>query len=266
MYIYLITNLVNDKKYVGQTIQIPQKRWNEHRWLASNNKTQQYIHKALRKYGVDNFKFEVIDECSSHDELNEAEIEWITRYDTFLGEGYNMTLGGMSLLGYSHTQETKDKISVANKGNTYCLGKKLLEDTKEKIRQKALGRTHSEETKQNMSEQRKGERGSFYGKSHTDESNEKNRQSHLGKKASNETKKKMSDMRKGKNNSNYGKRGGQASGAKKVIKIDIDTKEIIECFFSLIDAASSVNTNPTYLSKFCRNKELTFKGFYWRYM
>lgn len=92
-YIYLITNKVNGKMYVGQTSKTPEYRFKLH--VEDSYKSDRYnsiLHKAIRKYGEHNFKIDTLEECSIA-ELNDKEIYWITKLDTF-NSGYNMTLGG----------------------------------------------------------------------------------------------------------------------------------------------------------------------------
>lgn len=111
MFIYTITNLVNGKQYVGQTIQFPAiKRWKRH--IADVYKLDTILYRALRKYGIEKFSFKVIDSCLSNEELNEAEIDWIEALNTFRGDGYNMTSGGDS---YIMSEEQKKKISASLK-------------------------------------------------------------------------------------------------------------------------------------------------------
>lgn len=92
--IYKITNLINNKVYIGQSIQLKE-RWQQH--LTSKKKY--IIYEAFKKYGIENFSFEVIEYCSP-DNLNEREKYWISYYHSFIGDpechGYNMTLGGDS--------------------------------------------------------------------------------------------------------------------------------------------------------------------------
>lgn len=92
--IYLITNLINNKKYVGQTIQKPETRFNYHLNYASKNYniSNMPISKAINKYGRNNFIFEILETCSESD-LNERESYYIKKYDSF-HSGYNATLGG----------------------------------------------------------------------------------------------------------------------------------------------------------------------------
>ncbi len=90
-YIYSITNLTNNKQYIGLTLQSnPYDRWKKHVYDSKNSNYP--IHCAIRKYGVDNFKFRIIEECSDVI-VEEKEIFYIEKYDTYYN-GYNATLGG----------------------------------------------------------------------------------------------------------------------------------------------------------------------------
>ena len=85
--IYKVTNKINGKVYIGQSVDIG-RRWCEH----MNAKDDIYFHKAIQKYGVENFEWEVIEQCKKKD-LDEREIYWIEYYDSF-NKGYNCTKGG----------------------------------------------------------------------------------------------------------------------------------------------------------------------------
>ena len=92
--IYKITNKINQKSYIGQSTNI-EKRWNNH--LSSVNNTLDHcynypIYRAMRKYGTDNFSFEVLETCCV-ELLDEREQYWISYYDTY-ENGYNQTIGG----------------------------------------------------------------------------------------------------------------------------------------------------------------------------
>lgn len=94
-YIYKITNNINGKSYIGQTKHFYEYRWNEHkcRYLNKNSKAYNIsLYRAFRKYGINNFLFEVIEECDISN-LNKREMFWIKHFNTFDG-GYNETLGG----------------------------------------------------------------------------------------------------------------------------------------------------------------------------
>lgn len=95
-HIYLITNQVNNKKYVGKTTKLnPYDRWREHKNTANLNNKQAKsmpVLRAIRKYGVDNFTFTLIEECPD-ETVNDRERYYIQEYNT-TNYGYNITLGG----------------------------------------------------------------------------------------------------------------------------------------------------------------------------
>lgn len=92
--IYKITNLQNGKIYIGQAVDI-NRRWSEHKSHSFSPNHISYnfaIHRAIRKYGIKGFSFEVLEECDES-QLNEREIYWIQKFDS-KNCGYNMTDGG----------------------------------------------------------------------------------------------------------------------------------------------------------------------------
>lgn len=105
--IYLILNRINGHKYVGQTRQSLQTRWKAHLTEARSYPTRP-LYYAINKYGADKFTIKVLEECPV-DRLNEREVYWIGKLNTFLSaEGYNATAGGDF---FEHTEETKQKIA-----------------------------------------------------------------------------------------------------------------------------------------------------------
>lgn len=93
-YIYKITNSVNDKVYIGQTIKKPNNRLTEHIYVATHPSIdcKSKLHAAMRKHGVEAFRIETVEVCDVS-ELNDREIYWIDKYDSYRN-GYNNTLGG----------------------------------------------------------------------------------------------------------------------------------------------------------------------------
>lgn len=89
--IYKITNLINGKVYIGQSTNIKH-RWKEHIQEAKNGIKKYALYNAMRKYGVENFSFEIIEECLE-EELDKKEVSYIEKYNSYYG-GYNSTLGG----------------------------------------------------------------------------------------------------------------------------------------------------------------------------
>lgn len=91
-FIYRITNLINHKSYIGKTeYGNPEKRWNEHkRDMRKDRCKDRALYRAMRKYGVDNFRFEILEET---DNPCDRERFYIKKFNTF-HYGYNMTRGG----------------------------------------------------------------------------------------------------------------------------------------------------------------------------
>ncbi len=143
MFVYLITNIVNGKRYVGQTIHTLEWRWKQH--LKKGKFTA--LRNAINKYGADKFIIESICEPPTIELMNEFEQEYIQRYCTMSPNGYNLTTGGERP---SPSQETRAKQSHAQ------LGKKQSQETKLKRAVALLGQKRSEETKRKMAEAQKG--------------------------------------------------------------------------------------------------------------
>lgn len=91
--IYKITNTLNNKCYIGQSIDI-KIRWIQHIYEGKRNNPQGKLYSAIFKEGIENFSFEVIEECPLDEKiLNEKERYWIEYYNSF-NKGYNSTKGG----------------------------------------------------------------------------------------------------------------------------------------------------------------------------
>ena len=122
MWIYKITNIQNNKVYIGQTIRPIKDRFHRHINDALNNVIDTHFARAIRKYGKESFKIEEIDTATSQDELTQKEQYWIQYYNS-VQEGYNET----------------DAISKCG-GNTYQFKtEEEMEVIKAKIRQSKLG-------------------------------------------------------------------------------------------------------------------------------
>jgi len=145
----------SDKKYYGQTFHDFKSRKGRHFLEAINRDCQYAFHRALRKYGFENFKWEIIEKYSFDNEeqlittLNDREIYWIEKDKTYMPEfGYNMKIGGFN---GRHCQETKDK-----------------------IRKKLLGVKHSSERRKHESESHIGQTAWNKGKKCTQFAGENN--------------------------------------------------------------------------------------------
>lgn len=105
-YIYLIKNNVNNKVYVGQTKNHTKRKAGH--FYAARCGVLYPLYCSIRKHGVENFSFEVIEECDD-DLANEREQFWVAKYDSFNQEkGYNLTSGGKAL--FKHTEKTRSII------------------------------------------------------------------------------------------------------------------------------------------------------------
>jgi group I intron endonuclease len=90
MIVYLVTNTINGKRYVGQTSQSLERRW----FLHQHRKSCKALHSAINKYGAENFTIEVLFSPPTREQAGELEIEYIDRYNTKAPNGYNLTQGG----------------------------------------------------------------------------------------------------------------------------------------------------------------------------
>lgn len=113
MLVYLLTNKMTDKKYVGITGQLLSARWQRHRMDARTG-FKSYLCRALRKYGPENFSLEVIATASNRADLQKLEIEYIEKLNTRSPNGYNMTIGGDGR-HEPHSDETRKKMSEAHR-------------------------------------------------------------------------------------------------------------------------------------------------------
>jgi hypothetical protein len=145
LIIYKITNNINNKVYIGQTIRDLETRLKEHR-----RKKHCMMYKAFNKYGYENFTAEVIDTADTIEELNEKEMYWISYYDsTNKDKGYNLCEGGGNTKGYHHTEESKTKMSQNTKkkfgADNHFYGMHHTEETRDKMRQSWIIRKESGE-------------------------------------------------------------------------------------------------------------------------
>lgn len=175
-YLYKITNHAdNDKIYIGQTIN-PKRRWNNHK--AKAGKADEYISRAIFKYGVENFVFEVIAQCLTDVDTNFTEIQLIEQYHSCDKQfGYNIREGGEGGgKGLVHTEEWKQAKSESMQGEKHPM----------------YGKRHTEETKQLIKQSRAKQTMAPW----TDERREKIRKTHTGHQPSEETRRKMSEAAK----------------------------------------------------------------------
>lgn len=224
--IYLVTNKINGHQYVGQSVDI-KRRWMEHK-CPSNIANNRTINKAYRKYGFENFVYEVLEECLES-ELDEREIYWIEKLQPI----YNMNKGGVGNKGHHHSEDVKQILSIKSR--------EQWERLSDRGKQERI--TH------NLKGPKKGHPVSL-------ETREKLRNSQIGKKMSEETKRKISKANKGKNDNK--------SHYKTIIGID-DKQGIFCVFFSVRFASEYYGIDSSSITGVlkCRRKHAAKR--HWEY-
>lgn len=229
-YIYSITNMLNGHKYIGKTNDV-ERRWREHRY---GNGGTSILNKAFKKYGIDNFLFEIIAQIpfnntdELNDVLNQLEVYYISLYNT-LKEGYNATAGGEGISFYHHSEETKQKISRGQ------IGKILSEEHKEKCRIANLGNHHTEDAKYKITQALLNRDHAIY--------------------------EKMADKLRGKTRNHEMIMKAAEKRRKPVLQYDMQGNFIQE-FEAASQAGFGRGTNITAC---CKGKILSACGFIWRY-
>lgn len=209
--IYMATNNVNGKIYIGQTINNLSQRISGH---CCPSKVNNKFHNAIHDYGIENFTWTILEENIPEESLDEKEISYIENYKSHDRDiGYNLLIGGRRNRR-AFTEEVKERMSEKRKGvkfsqkarenmvlgkikmfaenrkkyNGYAMseetrekmrkankGKAITQETKEKLRKAMIGKHPTEEAKKKMSVSKTGNKNHFFGKHHTDESNQRNR-------------------------------------------------------------------------------------------
>ncbi|WP_368740031.1 NUMOD3 domain-containing DNA-binding protein [Enterococcus faecalis] len=283
-FIYITTNNINGKKYLGQ------------KKIDANGKWKKYLgsgiafKKALEKYGKENFIREIIDVGYSSDELNNLEEKYTHDLDCLNDRNYyNLVHGGGTVTGLKFSKETIERLRELSLGeNNYFYGKQFFgednifygkkhtKESRRKMSQSHMGETpwnkgknsiYSEDTLLRMSTAKKGkplseshkvaiakaqsgENHPMYGKHHSEETKRILSEKATGKKASEETKRKMSEAQKArfKNNPNSIKHHTQSV-------ICLTTGEV---FKSVKEAAVEYGiSSPSDISQVCKGKRKT---------
>jgi group I intron endonuclease len=160
--IYLVTNNINGKVYIGQTVKSdPRSRWNLHKNRAKDEARHQHFGLAIRKHGSENFTFTVIHGCTDQKDLDYWETYYINQYKSLDRTiGYNIREGGAR---GKHTEETKEKMRLSHTPerkahmSEIMTGRPLSEEHCRLISEGRAGMTFSDEHRKNISISKSGE-------------------------------------------------------------------------------------------------------------
>ena len=242
--IYKIINKVNNKIYVGQSINI-EERWKQHQWKAFNSNELAYnsaIHAAFRKYGLENFYYEIIEECLP-EELNEREIYWIEQLQSVVPNGYNILSGGQGegrLTRQLYCTKCGKEISRDSKSGLCLSCVQLTCDiTKEELYSKLV------EYKGNFTQV-----GRFYNLS------------------DNAIRKRCKHFDLPIHSSDYKVAPTPKKPYERAVKqIDVKTGEVIQIFCSTNEAARSLGkAKGNHITEVCKGKGKTAHGYKWEYV
>lgn len=267
-YIYKITNIKNNKIYIGQTKNFPQRRWTEHKRDYGDGDT--YLYNAMKKHGVENFKFEVIESDINIEDLNDREIYWIEKLNSFCdyGKGYNLTKGGGQNQEISEATKEKHRYNAAHgiTGHTH-IPRELVytESVRQRMSQSQRKRVYSEEELKRRKENALwNEANPFYGRHHSEET--KNKLSEIMKNRDvNITEKCASSLKnyyKTHDHCFKGKFGKDSSRHKELYQYDKDYR-LIKIFETKGQAMEQLGIKGhSNLNKAIQSKRL-YKGYYW---
>jgi group I intron endonuclease len=205
MIIYKATNNINGKSYIGQTKNKLKKRQREHLEYSRKKNVKTLFGKSIKRYGFDNFTWEILEKCNTQKELNLAEIWYIKHFNTLnIKNGYNMTLG--SIGGNCGNQFTK--LSKNERSKIHYLNKMKNEERENHLNK--YNRKENHYTKRCMSKEefdewiikRTGKNGSMYGRTrkHSEETKKKMSESSMGVIMSDCVKRKIGNANRGSNN------------------------------------------------------------------
>lgn len=269
--IYIIKNSINDKVYIGQTIQDYKRRWHGHKHESKS--IDRPLYRAMRKYGYDNFWVELIEDNIPYEELDEKEIYYIKLYDCMNPKGYNISPGGQNFRTEEERQAMAERVSGENNpmygmcgelnpfyGHHHTEENKRILSQKHKDNYNNLSQEEKEEICKKLDVLREkmiAERGGgFKGCHHTEEAKRKQSEAQKGKIVSEETRKLISEN----------------SGIKRKIVMLSLKGEYISEFDSMNKACNylkenGVVENPNYrnISNVCRKRNETSYGYIWVY-
>ena len=272
-YIYKIRNKITNELYIGKTIyQDINRRWNQHKMNSNNDYYQKYrLYKDMNEYGVDNFEISEVEMVDDYNILSEREKYWINYFDTYKN-GYNNTLGGDGELLYDYDEiwklwEDGYKIKMISKviGCNDFVVRTVLDlhnvSTEDRISRSYDDQVNSYKPFQRGVEQLEISTNNIVAVYQSVSEAARTigcDNSYLSKVC-----KKFGITHGFKwrySDHDYAKKDFSSH---RVGKVDLKTKEIVDVYSSISEAAKSVNGDNSYISKVCRGIQKSSKGFGW---
>lgn len=202
--IYKATNIINGKIYIGKTTTSLKERQYVHKAYSKKGTSGKKVifHNAIRKYGWENFKWEVLCECDDYNILGITEtMKIIVNNSHYIdGYGYNMTYGGEGCLGYKHSEDARKRISKSKIGQNNPMFNKITKGfgghKHNKKSRESISNSLSESWKSLPLEEKEKRLQGIRNHIITDEERKRRSQSLMGHKSSAERNKKISDSLK----------------------------------------------------------------------
>ena len=243
--IYRIKNLINNKVYIGSSTDV-ETRWRHHKHASFNENDHHYnypLMKAFRKYGIDNFLFEIVETVDTIEEMIKRENAWIVKEDCVIPNGYNQTERTDSPMFDTNIsqkmaetkRETYGKCVCEINNNNQIIG--IWRSIVECAEDTGLDRYKISNVCNGSRLTTGGRKFRFYNDNTIVEPERK----------TNPTTNRIT------------------KNSKKVIKIDKDTNEIIQIYDSIQLASQDNNCDPSGIAKVCNNKRNTCGGYKWQY-
>lgn len=255
-FIYKITNKITNKCYIGETKKAnPYLRWNEHKSKIEKGIGCPALQDAIKKYGIDNFKFEVLIICFDEDRYK-FEKEYIKKYNSIAPNGYNLTTGGEGggFYGKKHTENTIDKIKNSLKQkyeNNPDLRKIFSERTKLIFKDENM-RLKIKEGMKNSEKWKNLKKGNYNCRKHTEESKNKIRDAIKNKYSEDPY---MSIVR-------LREIMAKSKGIK-IIQYDLNNN-FIKDFISIREASRETNVPRSTIAKVISNNSFIAGNFIWK--
>ena len=254
MIIYCITNKINNKQYIGSTINKPNIRFNQHKCAAYNEKNltkyQYPLYQAFRKYGLENFSFEVLEnfyDSITEEQLRRIEKDYISKYNTLCPNGYNQTIDTEHPINDTQSyykmgqtkRELHNRVAEVDQNFNIIQIWRSMSDCAEDIKLpiKAIGACC-------RCEKHSAYQRYFYYIDDNDEIIIPEKKEYKGEQGTTQT---------------------QITN-RKVAQIDINTNNIINTYDSIALASRETGCDGSGISKVCRGVRKTCGGFKWQYI